>query len=214
MSFIKTTWFKCIACLLSIAVISGASLSILNNVLAVSPEMRTARAIKKIYGEEKEYSVVLDIDSNDDTKNAPIEYDGVGKINKIYNITDNGDILFQTTGYKGYKNGTITLWIQVSVYYAEPYGNPQDDDFGCEGYSIEKIVLQSTEKQTLMSKLTGEFYGGFKLTDVTEAYNNGELFTATEKTAENYNPVSGATYSATAAANAVNCVIKYLGGER
>ena len=55
MSFIKTTWFKCIACLLCIAVISGASLAILNNVLYVSPETRTARAISKIYGEEKLY---------------------------------------------------------------------------------------------------------------------------------------------------------------
>lgn len=198
MSFIKTTWFKCIACLLSIAVISGASLSILNNVLAVSPEMRTARAIKKIYGEEKEYSVVLDIDSNDDTKNAPIEYEGVGSVNKVYEV--GSDILFQTTGYQGYKNGTITLWIQTS----------QTDNT----YSINKVILEKYEKQTLMSKLSGDFYGGFKLVDATEAYNNGELFTATEKTAENYNPVSGATYSATAAANAVNCVIKYLGGER
>ncbi len=179
---------------------SGSSITILADLLYVSPEMRTARAIKKIYGEEKEYSVVLDVDSKDENKNTAIEYDGVGKINKIYNITDNGDILFQTTGYKGYKNGTITLWIKVV--------NTN------EKYSIEKVLLEKYEKQTLMSKLSGEFYGGFKLTDVTEAYNDGSLFTATDKNAENYNPVSGATYSATAAANAVNCVIKYLGGER
>ncbi len=203
MKIIKSPWFKCITCLLLIAVISGALLTVLNDLLYVSPEMRTARAIEKIYGEKQEY----------EDKNVVLEYDGVGKINKVYEIS-NGDILFQTTGYQGYKNGTVTLWIQVSVYYAEPYGNPQDDDFGCEGYSIEKIVLQSAEKQTLMSKLTGEFYGKFNLTDVTEAYNNGELFTATDNAAKNYNPVSGATYSATAAANAVNCVIKYLGGER
>lgn len=212
MKFYKTIWFKCIACLLCIAVISGASLAILNNVLYVSPETRTARAIKKIYGEEKEYSVVLDIDSKDENKNTAIEYDGVGSVNKVYGIS-NGDKLFQTTGYKGYKNGTITLWIKVSVDYAEPYGEPQDGE-GCEYYSITKVLLEKYEKQTLMSKLTGDFYDGFKLTDVTAAYNDGSLFTATEKTAENYNPVSGATYSATAAANAVNCVIKYLGGER
>lgn len=209
MKTIKSPWIKCTACLLLIAVISGALLAMLNDLLFVSAYERTARAIRKIYGEEKEYTTELDVDNDDE----PIVFDGVGQINKIFKIS-NGDILFQTTGYQGYKNGTITLWIQVSVYYAEPYGNPQDDDFGCEGYSIEKIVLQSAEKQTLMSKLTGEFYGGFKLTDVTEAYDSGELFTATDNAAENYNPVSGATYSATAAANAVNCVIKYLGGER
>lgn len=194
MKFLKSPWFKCIACLLCIAVISGALLASLNDVLAVSPETRTARAIKKIYGEEKEYATVLDVDNGYE----PIIFDGVGSVNKVYSVS--GDLLFQTTGYKGYKNGTVTLWIKAVKTN--------------EKYSIEKVLLETSEKQTLMSKLTGEFYGGFNLTDVTEAYDSGSLFSATEKTAENYNPVSGATYSATAAANAVNCVIKYLGGER
>lgn len=189
MKFLKSPWFKCIACLLCIAVISGALLASLNDVLAVSPETRTARAITKIYGEEKEY----------EDENFEKEYNDVGRINKVYKITG-GDILFQSTGYQGYKNGTVTLWIKAVKTN--------------EKYSIEKVLLETSEKQTLMSKLTGDFYDGFKLTDVTEAYNDGSLFTATEKTAENYNPVSGATYSATAACNAVNCVIKYLGGER
>lgn len=198
MKILKTAWFRCIACLLVIAVVSGALLAILNNLLYVSPETRTMRAIKKIYGEEKEYSVELDVDSDDQTKNSAIVYEGVGSINKIYNVS--GDMLFQTTGYKGYKEGTITLWIKVLKNE--------------EKYSIDKVLLQSFEKQTLMSKLSGDFYNKFNLTDVTEAYNNGTLFSASDKGAENYNPVSGATYSATAAANAVNCVIKYLGGDR
>lgn len=194
MKFYKAVWFKCITCIVLIAVISGALLASLNDVLAVSPETRTARAIKKIYGEEKEYATVLDVDNGYE----PIIFDGVGSVNKVYSVS--GDLLFQTTGYKGYKNGTVTLWIKAVKTN--------------EKYSIEKVLLETSEKQTLMSKLTGDFYDGFKLTDVTEAYNDGSLFNATEKTAENYNPVSGATYSATAAANAVNCVIKYLGGER
>lgn len=194
MKFYKTTWFRCVACLLLIAVISGALLASLNDLLYISPEMRTARAIKKIYGEEKEYTVILDAES----ENA-IEYDGVGKINKIYAIT-NGDLLFQTTGYHGYKEGTITLWIKAV----------QND----EKYAVDKVLLETYEKQTLMSKLTGDFYDGFKLTDITETYQNGNFFSATEKTAENYNPVSGATFSATAACNAVNCAIRYLGGDR
>ena len=207
MRFYKTTWFKCIACLLLIAVISGALLAGLNDLLYVSPEMRTARAIKKIYGEEKKYSVILDVDSGDEKT----EYDGVGSINKIYDVS--GDLLFQTTGYHGYKNGTITLWIQVSVYYAEPYGEPQDGE-GCERHSITKVLLETSAKQTLMSKLSGAFYDGFMITDITETYNNGAFFSATEKTAQNYNPVSGATYSATAAVNAVNCVIRYIGEQQ
>ncbi|MBO4251732.1 MAG: hypothetical protein J5911_03610 [Clostridia bacterium] len=194
MKFYKTVWFKCIACLLVIALISGASITVLANLWEVSATERTARAIKKIYGEEKEYSVILDADGEDEI----IEYDGVGTVNKVYDVS--GDLLFRTTGYKGYKNGTITLWIKAAK--------------NGETYAIDKIILQSAEKQTLMSKLSGDFYDGFKLTDVTAAYNDKSFFSASDKTATNYNPVSGATYSATAATNAVNCVIRYLGGER
>ena len=194
MNILKSPWFKCITCLFLIAVISGALLALLNDVLAVSPEMRTSRAITKIYGEEKEYATVLDVDNGYE----PIIYDGVGSVNKVYSVS--GDLLFQTTGYQGYKNGTITLWIKTIKTN--------------EKYSIDKILLQSFEKQTLMSKLTGEYYGKFNLMDVTETYASGNLFSATDKNAEHYNPVSGATYSATAACNAVNCVIRYLGGDR
>ena len=51
---------KAVVVLIAIAVMLSAILTILNFVLYVSPEERTMRAIKKMYGEEKEYSVVLD----------------------------------------------------------------------------------------------------------------------------------------------------------
>ena len=60
-----------------------------------------------------------------------------------------------------------------------------------------------------MSKLGGEYYGKFNITDVTDAYRSGKLFSATDED-KNYNAVSGATFSATAGNNAVNCVLKYL----
>lgn len=197
--FLKSDWFKCISVLLVLSVVLGGLLALLSDVLYVSPLERTSRAIKKIYGEEKEYSVVLDVDG--ETPSDPIEY-SFGRINKIFEIgdtsTDNYDILFQTTGYQGYKNGTITVWVKVV--------------FANGIYSIDKVVLESYEKQTLMSKLDGTYYGNFKLTDVTSAYKNGEEFT-TDSNSVNSNPISGATYSATAGNNAVNCVITYLGGQ-
>ena len=57
-NFIKSDWFRCIAVLLALAVVLGGTLAILNDVLYVSPEERTARAIKKIYGENKEYTIM------------------------------------------------------------------------------------------------------------------------------------------------------------
>ena len=191
-SVFKSIWFRCIASLLIIASISGGTLAILNDALYVSASERTARAINKIYGENKSYVSVLDVDAEEN--NLPIVYE-FGQINKIYDVDDGAYKLFQTTGYKGYKNGTITLWINVSV--------------SAGVYTIEKVVLETFEKQTLMSRLGETYYKNFRLTDVTENYKNGFLFSA-DKTDGN-NIVSGATKSATAGVNAVNCVLKYLG---
>lgn len=190
----KNVWFRCIFTLLIIAVISGGLLSVLNDVLYVSSEERTERAIAKIYGEKVSVDeIVLDAASDDEK----ITYD-FGTINKIYKI--DSDLLFQTTGFKGYKNGTVTLWIKVT------------EENGI--YSINKVVLEDYTKQTLMSKFGNEYYNGFALTDVTAAYKNGEGFFSVSADSENSNPNTGATYTATAHCNAVNCVLKYLGEKK
>jgi len=56
-------WFKCIAVLLVISCVAGGLLAILNDVLYVSAEERSARAIKKIYGKE----MADGTESNDET---------------------------------------------------------------------------------------------------------------------------------------------------
>ena len=189
-------WFKCISVILIIALVSGGILALLNDLLYVSPLERSMRAIVKIYGEEKEFSTVIDTDSDDESVNSPIEFTEYGTINKIYKV-ENGnsfDLLFRTTGVGGYKNGTITLWVQVA--YQET------------SEKIQKVILESFEKQTLMSKLDGSFYDNY-LIDITDNY-----FVENKNEQGNFNPVSGATYSATAANNAVNCVIAYLRGAK
>ena len=199
--FFKSDWFKCVAVLLVLAVVLGGLLAVLSDVLFVSPTERANRAIKKIYGSEMQYTAELDIDG--ENKDNPLYYyqpndntKKIGQINKVYKIA-NGDILFQSVGYDGYKGGTITLWVKVIV---------GDDN----KYAIDKVVLESYDKQTLMSKLDGTYYGGFRLTDVTKAYNENKFFTTDSEGGIN-NPVSGATYSANAGNNAVNCVIQYVG---
>lgn len=203
----SNVWFKCITVLLIIAGVAGGLLSILNDVLYVSPEERTARAVAKIYKVEKilsEDDIILDVDSNNSNKNTAIEFieDGVklGTINKILKVNNqNGyDMLFQSTGFEGYKGGSITVWVQVS--FAEN-ANPV----------IEQVILEKFDKQTLMSKLGASYYGKFSLIDITDAYNSGKLFAPTEDDNVILNPVSGATKSANAGCNAVNCVIKYVG---
>ena len=208
-AFFGSVWFRCITVLLVLSVILGGTLTILNDVLYVSPEERTDRAIKKLYdGNIPTYSVILDVDSAiDGVDKTAIEFnlDGdqniEGKINKIYNISgENGeyDLLFQSVGFEGYKGGSITVWVKVK--------NTADGK-----KIVEQVLLQSYDKQTLMSKLNGTYYNKY-LVDVTEAYKNGQFFTTENGKGQFTNAVSGATYSANAGNNAVNCVIAYIGG--
>ena len=192
--FLKSDWFKCITVLLVLSVVMGGLLAFLSDLLFVTPAERSLRAIKKIYGEIQLYNTVLDGDVD-----GTINYD-FGFIDKIYEVQVNENesyLLFKSTGKEGYKGGSISLWISVA-----------EDVNGT--LSIKKVILDGYEKQTLMSKLTSSFYGNYNLTDVTEAYEKGELF-STNESAVNFNPITGATKSANAANNAVNCVIKYLG---
>ena len=48
--FIKSAAFKCVTALLTVLLICGVFLTIMNGLLAVSPEERFERAIMKIYG--------------------------------------------------------------------------------------------------------------------------------------------------------------------
>ena len=207
MNFFKSVWFKCACCLLSIFLIAGGSLAILSNLLYVSPEERTTRALDKIYDFEITLSAndfILDVDGEDEIKKKEISTP-YGEISKILKVDkdkeDNSyDLVFQATGNNGYKGGTITLWITV---------NYQND----LATKIDKVILESNTKQTLMSKLTGEFYDNF--TDLSEDYKNGKIFTPDSDDKQNIkNVVSGATMSANAGCNAVNAVIFYVWGNK
>ncbi len=190
----SSIWFRCISTLLIIVLISGGLLSVLNDLLYVSEEERTGRAIKKIYGVVENYNVVYDKSINELIENE------FGTIDNIYEVQvsqENSYLLFKATGYKGYKGGTISLWVSILE--------------NSEGIlSIAKVILAGDEKQTLMSKLTSDFYNNFNIVDVAKAYEMDQFFT-TDANQTNANPVSGATKSATAANNAINCVITYLG---
>lgn len=190
--FFKSDWFKCTAVLLTLLVVFGGLLAVLNDVLFVSAEERTDRAINKIYGSVPEYEIILDADNGD----AEITND-FGSISKVYKVGE--DLLIRSTGINGYKGGTITLWLKI----VNNDGNQK----------IDKIILDGYEKQTLMSKFSTSYYNGF-LIDVTDAYEKGEYVFSPKTDAQGLkNPMSGATYSANAACNAVNSVIAYLGGK-
>ena len=178
--FFKSQAFKCIIVLLVIALVAGGLLAILNDVLYVTEEERTMRAIEKVYGkemnyQEKEYS-------SDQLVN---DY---GTLSKVY-LLENGNYLVQATGGEGYKGGTITVWVVLTA---------KDGAFG----GIEKVVLESYEKQTLMSKLTYDVYSAHN-DEIT-----GDVYFTTGGDGIKV-LISGATYSANALNNAVDCALQF-----
>ena len=205
-NFFKTTLFKCLASLLAIALIASGLLAVLNDLLYVDDATRTARAIKKIYGREvSAYSIVLPSESVTELNYAN------GKIDKVYVVDgetlDKYDVLIHSTGMQGYKGGTITLWIKVSVTEDSTAINP------IISKKIDKVIVDGYTKQTLMSKFGGSYYDNF-LVDVSKDYQSGQgVFSPKADATGLKNPMTGATYSANAACNAVNCVITYLGGK-
>ena len=201
-SFFKSTLFKCVAVLLAISLIAGGLLAVLNDVLYVTPEERTGRAFTQIYGNaisQDRYQIEIDVDGTDKNKNHPYScvYENVeiGVVEKLYivdkqNDTDlEYDMIFKTKGYQGYKGGWISTWVKVEV--------------NGSAKSITKVIIDGYEKQTLMSKLGDAFLSKFNV-DVTQDI----LFSSNTKTGNNV--VSGATKSANAGCNAVNCALIYM----
>ena len=155
----------------------------------------------KLYnGVEQSYEIVLDVDSLEHD-NQPKIYDN-GENSKIYLVgsktNQSYDLLFKSKGYFGFNNGTVSVWVKVVINKNENLT------------SIKTVLLDGFEKQTLMTQLGASFYNGF-LIDISDSYN--KLFTSDIKANEedyNKNLVVGATKSANAGCNAVNCVLEFL----
>ena len=135
--FVKSKTFKCILVLLCIALVSGALLSICNDLLAVSDEERVLRTIKSIYGTEVGYTE-LDVNYQND----------VGEIISVYQLED-GNYLIKSKGNDGYQKGTITVWLVA--------------EFENGAFSkVGAVTIAEYEKQTLMSKFNSSILSQYK----------------------------------------------------
>ncbi|NLL56241.1 MAG: FMN-binding protein [Clostridiales bacterium] len=185
--FLKSKTFKCIIVLTTIALVCGGLLAILNDVLYISEEEKTQKAIKKIYGKDMEYTVVQ-IDEQDKTNKY-------GQIEAIYAFKD-GNYLIQATGIDGYQSGTITAWVVAEF---------KDGKFN----GLNSVSEASNEKQTLMSKFNKDFVNVYVNKD-REGVINGKYFNLYDSDKEIGNISSGATKSTNAYNNAVNCALYYI----
>lgn len=185
--FLKSKAFQAILVLLCIALVSGGLLSILNDVLYISPNEKTQRAIKKVYGTTMDFE---DMSDNLDEQ-ANNKY---GVVESLYLLSD-GNYLIQVVGINGYKQGTVTLWLVAEF---------DNNNF----LGLKKVVLESYEKQTLMSQFGSKFYEVYAEND--DFVVGGGYFSTGAGSDDMQNLSSGATYSSNAVNNAVNCGLAYI----
>ncbi len=187
----QNIWFKCITCLLLILLFSGASIAILSDVLYVSSDERIARSITKIYGEEKEYQIVLD---------EKVDCGDFGSIDKIFLVGDKNaesfDYLFHTVGEHGFKDGSITYWIKV----ASNNGT----------LSIGKMIIESNKSQSFIGSVNDTWHTNLYVEVVGSKYLTPWSDVAKKDPDFEHVPTTGATKSKTASCNAVNAVIYYI----
>lgn len=130
--FFKGKAFKCIVALMTILLICGIFLTIMNSFLEVSAEEKFNRAIKKIYG------TTVTTEQIDLTGlNTEFEHSTVVD---AYVVTDDGNYLIKMNGKEGFA-GKVTCWVVVEI-----------GENG-EIAGIMKIVIDSAPSESYISKI-------------------------------------------------------------
>jgi len=148
--FLKSKAFKCILVLLCIALVAGGLLAVFNDLLKVTDEEKTARAIKEIHGAAVGYT--------DKTADFADLNNRFGAVLNVFLLSD-GAYLLKSKGIDGYKGGTVTVWVAF------------------EDNKVSNVVFAEQEKQTLMSGFKTKFYSLYK--GISEAEANELISGAT-----------------------------------
>ena len=175
--FFKSVTFKCIVTLLCVLLVSGIFLTIMNGLLKVTDEEKFARAINKIYGKSVTTEKIIDTAEN---------YDSYS-IDEAYKVLDDGNYLIKATGKGGFENGTVTCWIVVVVRNGAVSG-------------IDKVLIDSNEKQSYIGNISDKFLNGFK-----ENFVEGVPFNVNVGFVK-----TGATFSGGAICRAVNGAVDFV----
>lgn len=132
--FFKSTAFKCIVVLLSILLICGVFLTVMNGLLEVTDEERFARAVQKIYGKSVETEEI-----SLDGEKTSFDY---AEISEAYKVKDDGNYLVKVSGKEGY-GGAVVCWVVVDM-----------SDDGKEIDGVMKIAIDSAPGESYISKIS------------------------------------------------------------
>lgn len=142
--FYKTEWFKCIAVLLIILLLSGSVLTVASGFMEVSDTERTKRAVAKIYGREADYE---EIAFNKD--------DGIfAKAEIVSALKVEGDYLIQSKGYGGWSN-TVTCWALIDIENGRIN-------------KVAKVVIGGSDGETLLNNI--DYLDKFTETEYVEGF--------------------------------------------
>lgn len=185
--FFRSITFRCIVVLASIALLSGAILSLLNDILYVSDAEVFQRTINKIYTDEEVGAEAIDL-TGLDTEN---DY---GSVKNAYAM-DNGQYLVEATGKDGYKGGTVTAY---TAFLAE--------DGALTG--IYKVVITDNVSQSFISKMDSKYLAGYTTEEASAIVGGTEYFPTVPGRTDYI--VTGATKVSDATNNAVNAAMCFL----
>lgn len=173
-------------------VIAAAAISILcATALRVDREEREIRAVEFIYGAGAD-GIEIPVDKT-------FSESAYGAAEQAYLLKD-GNYLIQSTGYNGFKNGTVTLWTALACT-----GNAADGTLIFHG--IKNVTMDSSRKQSYIFRVKNAFYSEFTLHD--EEVLQGKRFSAS-RDGNIYNLAAGASHSSAAINNAVNAALVWF----
>jgi len=186
--FLKSNAFKCILVLLVIALASGGLLSILNDVLAVSPSEKQQRVISKYYFDPSVTAQTVKL-SEEERNNE------FGTVETVYLLSD-GNLIVNASGLNGYKNEMVKAWVII---------NESDGEF----VGVRSVVVDASAnaKQSLMGNLSDDFFKNYSAHD--EDLIGGAYFSHLNGDGNIASLATGATHTSEGMNNAVNCAVTF-----
>ena len=163
MTTVKTPFWKSVCksliVMVMIIVVCGGLLAIVNDLCKVTDEERIQRAIDKIYDTDVKLDDTIDVSNYNENLD-------IAEIKACYKL-NNGDYLVRTTGKKGYSNGSVTLYVSISI----------EDDVA----KVNITVMDDYKGQTLMSKLNdlyNKFIGKTADDDLSSIIETGATYSS------------------------------------
>lgn len=187
--FFKSTAFKCIVVLLSILLVCGVFLTIMNGLLEVTDEERFARAMGKIYGRE------ISVTEVENFGGAKKDFD-YATVNSAY-LDEDGNYLVNVEGKEGY-GGSVVCWVVVDMS-----GDGQNID------GVLKIAIDKAANESYISKVTQAALDELAAKAEYGKEVMGGYLHGSKDHGDNY-IATGASYSMRAISNCVNGAMDFV----